>query len=177
MLRKFNSSYPVIGLNCYIDNDSVIIGDVTVGNESSIWPLAVARGDVNSITIGHRTNIQDGSVLHVTHKNRENPAGFPLVIGDDVTVGHKALLHGCTIGNRVLIGMGAIVMDGAIIENDLFLAAGSLVPPGKHLLSGFLYQGSPAKQIRKLSDEELLFLKKSAQTYMDLKNEYLAQTE
>ncbi len=177
MLHKFKNSYPVLGPNCYINDDAVIIGDVSIGADSSIWPLVVVRGDVNSISIGHRTNIQDASVLHVTHKNTDNPTGYPLNIGNDVTVGHKALLHGCTIGNRVLIGMGAIVMDGALIEDDVLLAAGSLVPPGKHLQSGFLYQGSPIKQVRELHRDELLFLKKSATTYVNLKNEYLSQED
>ena len=103
---------------------------------------------MHSIRIGARTSVQDGSVLHITHAGPFNPDGYPLVIGDDVTIGHKALLHGCTIGNKVLIGMGAIVMDGAIIEDEVVLAAGSLVSPGKTLASGFMYRGSPAKQVR-----------------------------
>ena len=175
MLRNFKSKYPKVGIGSYIDEQALLIGEVTIGEESSIWPFVSIRGDVNSITIGNRTSIQDGSVLHVTHKTSDNPAGFPLNIGDDVTVGHKALLHGCTIGDRVLVGMGAVVMDGVVIANDVLIAAGSLIPPNKILESGYLYQGSPAKQIRKLNEQDLNFLKYSAQTYVELIDSYIKQ--
>ena len=123
-----------------------------------MWPLTVIRGDMHRIRIGARTSIQDGSVLHITHAGPFNPDGYPLTIGDDVTVGHKVILHGCTIGNRVLVGMGAIVMDGAVVEDEVVIGAGSLVPPGKRLESGYLYVGSPVKQARPLSDKEKAYL-------------------
>ncbi len=154
------------------DRSSVIIGRVTLGDDVSVWPLVVIRGDVNYITVGARTNIQDGSVLHVNHSGPDYP-GFPLIIGEDTTIGHKAMLHGCTVGNRVLIGMGAIILDGAIIEDDVIVGAGSLVAPGKVLQSGYLYVGSPARQVRQLKDTELEGLKESANHYVEWKNEYL----
>lgn len=129
--RSYKGIYPQIGARVYIDSSSVLVGDIQIGDDSSIWPLVAARGDVNHIRIGERSNIQDGSVLHVTHKNAANPDGYPLIIGNDVTVGHKVMLHGCTIKDRVLVGMGAIVLDGVIIEEEVMIGAGSLVPPGK----------------------------------------------
>ena len=174
-LRSYKSIFPTIGLRTYIDVSSVLIGDITIGDDSSIWPLVAARGDVNSIIIGQRSNIQDGSILHVTHKNEENPKGAPLLIGDDVTIGHKVMLHGCEIQNRVLVGMGSIILDNAIIESDVMIGAGSLVPPNKTLKSGYLYIGSPVKQIRELSVEEIAFLKKSAMNYVSFKNDYIEE--
>ena len=172
-LRAFKKITPTIADNAYIDPSCVLIGDIVIDQDSSIWPLVAARGDVNYITIGKRSNIQDGSILHVTRSSSANSKGYPLIIGDDVTVGHKAMLHGCYIGNRVLIGMGAIVLDGAIIEDDVMLAAGSLVAPNKKLESGYLYKGSPAVQARKLTEAEIQFLKQSAINYVELKDEYL----
>ncbi|MFD2179124.1 gamma carbonic anhydrase family protein [Veronia pacifica] len=172
-LRSYKGITPTIGQRVYIDRTAVLVGDITIGDDASVWPLVAARGDVNSIYIGARTNIQDGTVLHVTHKNAANPEGYPLVIGDDVTVGHKVMLHGCTIGNRVLVGMGAIVLDGAVIEDDVMIGAGSLVPPGKTLSSGFLYVGSPVKQARALKPEEVAFLKTSSNNYVQNKEDYL----
>ncbi|WP_341660240.1 gamma carbonic anhydrase family protein [Vibrio sp.] len=172
-LRSYKNIQPQLGQRVYIDSSSVIVGDIHIGQDSSIWPLVAARGDVNHIHIGERTNIQDGSVLHVTHKNEKNPEGFPLIIGDDVTIGHKVMLHGCTIRDRVLVGMGAIVLDGALIEADVMIGAGSLVPPGKKLESGFLYVGSPVKQARPLTEEERAFLLKSASNYVQNKEDYL----
>jgi len=125
-LRPYLDTYPTVASNVFIDSSSVVIGDVRIAEDVSIWPLAVLRGDVNYIEIGARTNIQDGSVLHVTHKSISNPKGNPLVIGEDVTIGHKVMLHGCTIGNRVLVGMGSIVLDGVIIQNDVVIGANSL---------------------------------------------------
>ncbi|MFA3792862.1 gamma carbonic anhydrase family protein [Aliiglaciecola sp. SL4] len=174
-ISSFKGITPIFGNKCYIDNSSIIVGDVVCGDEVSIWPLVAARGDVNSIRIGHRTNIQDGTVLHVTRSSANNPDGYPLNIGDDVTIGHKCMLHGCTLGNRILVGMGAIIMDGAIVEDDVFVGAGCLVPPNKTLKSGYLYVGSPAKQARKLSDSEIAFLKISANNYLVTKDEYLAE--
>ncbi|GAC26715.1 carbonic anhydrase/acetyltransferase [Paraglaciecola mesophila KMM 241] len=153
----------------------MVVGDIECADEVSIWPLVAARGDVNYIKIGARSNVQDGSVLHVSRVSKENPKGHPLVIGEDVTVGHKCMLHGCVLGNRILVGMGAIVMDGAIVEDDVFIGAGSLVPPNKRLESGYLYVGSPVKQARPLKDSERAFLKVSADNYVRLKNEYLEE--
>lgn len=176
-IRAFNSITPSIAKNVYIDPSSVIVGDITLADDVSIWPLVAARGDVNKITIGARTNIQDNTVLHVTRKSTSNPEGHPLVIGEDVTIGHHCMLHGCQLGNRILVGMGAIIMDGAIVEDDVFIAAGALIAPNKRLESGFLYVGNPAKQARALNQAELNFLKQSALNYVELKNDYLAQTE
>lgn len=172
-LRSFQGVFPALGNEIYIDQSAVILGDITLADDVSIWPLVAARGDVNTITIGARTNIQDGTVLHVTRKSEHNPNGNPLIIGSDVTVGHKCMLHGCTLGNRILVGMGAIIMDGAIIEDDVFISAGALVPPNKTLVSGYLYVGNPVKQVRPLKDSEAAFLKQSAINYVELKNDYL----
>ncbi len=174
-LRYYQGMLPRTGRNVMIDPSCVVIGNVTIGDDSSLWPLVVARGDVNKISIGMRSNIQDGSVLHVSHGPVHNPQGHPLVIGNDVTVGHKAMLHGCTIRDRVLIGMGSIVLDGAYIEEDVMLGAGSLVPPGKRLVSGYLYMGSPARQVRPLSDNEKQGLLYSATNYVGWKDNYLSE--
>ncbi|KWT99924.1 gamma carbonic anhydrase family protein [Vibrio toranzoniae] len=172
-IRSYKGISPQIGQGVYIDTSSVLVGDIKIGDDSSVWPLVAARGDVNHIHIGDRTNIQDGSVLHVTHKNAENPEGYPLLIGNDVTIGHKVMLHGCTIKDRVLVGMGAIVLDGVVIEQEVMIGAGSLVPPNKVLESGYLYVGSPVKQARPLNDKERAFLQKSADNYVQNKNDYL----
>ncbi|KGK22967.1 anhydrase [Vibrio navarrensis] len=176
-IRSYKGICPQIGDRVYIDSSSVLVGDIQIGDDSSIWPLVAARGDVNHIRIGERSNIQDGSVLHVTHKNAAKPDGYPLLIGNDVTVGHKVMLHGCTIKDRVLVGMGAIVLDGVIIEEEVMIGAGSLVPPGKVLESGYLYVGSPVKQARPLTDKERAFLQKSADNYVQNKNDYLSQVK
>jgi len=172
-MRAYKGVQPSLGANCYIDESSVVVGDVVLGDESSIWPLVAARGDVNYMRIGSRTNIQDGTVLHVTRKTTSNPEGYPLIIGDDVTIGHKCMLHGCQVGNRILVGMGAIVMDGVVVEDDVIIGAGALIPPNKTLASGYLYVGNPAKQIRKLTEKEVSFLKQSALNYVELKDDYL----
>jgi carbonic anhydrase/acetyltransferase-like protein (isoleucine patch superfamily) len=174
-LRSFKGITPTVGNNVFVDFSAVLYGDIQIGDESSIWPLVAARGDVNYIRIGKRTNIQDGSILHVTNTAVNEGKGYPLIIGDDVTVGHKVMLHGCTLGNRILVGMSATIMDGAVVEDDVLIAAGSLVAPNKHLESGYLYRGSPATQARKLTEDELAFLKKSADNYVSFKNEYLAE--
>jgi len=173
--RKYNDIYPTVGKNIYVDESAILVGDITLADDVSIWPLVAARGDVNTIKIAARTNIQDGTVLHVTRKSASNPDGNKLTIGEDVTVGHKCMLHGCTLGNRILVGMGAIIMDGAVIEDDVFIGAGSLVPPHKVLKSGYLYVGNPVKQMRLLKQSEADFLKQSAINYVELKNDYLAQ--
>lgn len=175
--RPYRGIYPQLGDGVYIDESAVIVGDIQIGDDVSIWPLVAARGDVNKISIGARTNVQDGSVLHVTRKSKTFPNGIPLIIGQDVTIGHKCLLHACTLGNRILLGMGSLVMDGAKIGDDVIIGAGSLVPPHKELASGYLYVGHPVEKKRPLREEELAFLKASAQNYVDLKNEYLQENE
>ncbi|WP_071871664.1 gamma carbonic anhydrase family protein [Atopomonas hussainii] len=174
-VRPFLEHTPALGERVFIDPSAVVLGDVQLGDDSSVWPLVVIRGDMHRIRIGQRSSVQDGSVLHITHAGPYNPDGYPLTIGDDVTIGHKALLHGCTVGNRVLIGMGAIVMDGAVIEDEVVLGAGSLVPPGKTLVSGYLYVGSPAKQARPLSDKEREYFRYTAANYVKLKDQHLQQ--
>lgn len=172
-IRTFNNKQPIIGNSVYIDDSAVVIGDVTLGDDISVWPTAVIRGDVESISIGSGTNIQDGSILHVSHFSGFTNQSYPLVIGKGVTIGHRATVHACTVGNYCLIGIGAILMDGAVVEDYVMLGAGALVSPGKKLESGYLYVGAPARQVRPLKDEEIKFLEYSFQHYIQLKNEYL----
>jgi len=174
-IKGYNGITPDLGKDVFIEDSAVLYGDITLNDDVSIWPLVAARGDVNYIKIGARTNVQDGTVLHVTRKSASNPDGFPLIIGDDVTIGHNAMLHGCTLGSRILVGMSAVVMDGAIVGDDIIIGAGTLVPPNKTLEPGFLYVGNPMKQARPLKQSELDFLKVSADNYVRLKNEYLAE--
>ena len=173
MIRSFEGTKPKIAPNCYIDINADVIGDVEIGENSSVWPMTVIRGDVNIIRIGHDTNIQDGSVLHVSHAGEYNPKGAALHIGNYVTVGHKVLLHACIIGNDCLIGMGSIIMDDTVVEDQVMIGAGTLVPPGKRLKSGYLYLGSPCKQARKLSEREPSSLRYSAEHYVRVKDRYL----
>ena len=170
----YKSHTPKIADSVYVSDQACVIGDVTIGEDSSVWPMAVVRGDMHRISIGARTSVQDGAVLHITHASDYNPDGYPLTIGDDVTIGHNACLHGCTIHNEVLIGIGSVILDGAVIPEKVVIGAGSLVPPGKQLDSGYLYMGSPAQKKRPLSEQELKFFKYSAQNYVDLKNEYMS---
>lgn len=172
-VRSYMDFTPTLGDRVFIDSSAVVIGNVKLGEDSSVWPLTVLRGDVHSIKVGSRTNIQDGSVLHVTSPESFGPDGFSLNIGSDVTVGHRAVLHGCTIHDRVLIGMGSIVMDGAVIESDIILGGGSVVSPGKKLTSGGLYVGSPAQRVRNLRQEEIEFLLYSAGHYVKIKDLHL----
>lgn len=177
MLRSYRHQYPRLGNRVYVDDSAVVIGDVEIGDDSAVWPLVVIRGDMHHIRIGKRTNIQDGSILHITHASEKtNPEGYPLIIGDDVTIGHGVILHGCTLHNVCLIGMGTIILDGAVIESEIILGANALVPPGKRLVSGYLYVGSPVVQKRPLTTEERLFLQYSADNYVHLKNQYLSHT-
>jgi carbonic anhydrase/acetyltransferase-like protein (isoleucine patch superfamily) len=176
-IRSYQGQRPQFGEKVYVDPAAVVIGDVQIGADSSVWPYAIIRGDMHRIRIGARTSIQDGSVLHITHASDFNPAGHPLIIGDDVTVGHSVNLHGCTIGSRVLVGIGSTVLDGAIVEDDVVIGAGTLVPPGKRLESGFLYVGSPCKQARPLKDSERAFFKYSAGNYVKLKDIHIAELE
>ncbi len=172
MIRSFRDKTPQLGDQVYIDETAVVIGDVTIGDRSSVWPLTAIRGDINRITIGADSNIQDGSVLHVTHRGEFSPEGAELIIGDQVTVGHKVLLHGCRIGNQCLIGMGSIVTDNAVIEDRVMIGSGSLVPPGKRLESGYLYLGNPVKQTRPLSDREIDFFAYVSEHYVKLARDY-----
>jgi carbonic anhydrase/acetyltransferase-like protein (isoleucine patch superfamily) len=174
-IRPFEKHTPIIGINSYIDETALVLGDVETGEDSSIWPMTVIRGDVHRIRIGKRTNIQDGSILHVTHYGEYNPEGSPLIVGDDVTVGHGVVLHACTVGNRCLVGMHSTLLDDAVIEDEVMIGAHSLVPPKKVLESGFLYVGSPVKKIRPLTDEEKVFLKYSADHYVQLKNRHMGK--
>ena len=159
MIIKYDNQTPSIHTSCFVAESSSVIGKVTIGESSSIWYGTVLRGDVNTIDIGERTNIQDNATVHVA-------GGFPTKIGDDVTIGHNAIVHGCTIGDRVLIGMGAIVLDGAIIENDVIIGAGALIPPGKVILSKSLVVGSPGKVVKTLNEEAIQGLLESSAIYV-----------
>ena len=172
MIRSFRDTIPSIGENSYIDESAVVIGDVVIGENCSVWPLTVIRGDINKIRIGDKTNIQDGSVLHVTHRGDYSPDGAELHIGNEVTIGHKALLHGCRIGNQCLIGMGSIITDDATIEDKVIIGSGSLVPPGKVLKSGYLYLGNPVTQKRTLTEREIEYLSYVAGHYVLLSRDY-----
>lgn len=175
-IRTFRQYTPQLEVDVWVDPTAVIIGDVQIGADSSVWPYTVIRGDMHHIRIGERCSIQDGSVLHITHASAFNPDGFALTIGNEVTVGHQVTLHGCTLGNRILVGMGSTVMDGAKIQDQVILGAGSLVAPGKILESGYLYVGRPAKKMRPLTDQEKDFFSYTANNYVNLKNEYLKES-
>ncbi|MET1079498.1 MAG: gamma carbonic anhydrase family protein [Pseudomonas sp.] len=174
-IRSYQGLTPQLGARVFVDPSAVVLGDVALGDDSSVWPMAVVRGDMQRIRIGARTSVQDGCVLHITHAGPFNPAGYPLLIGDEVTIAHNVTLHGCTLGNRVLIGMGSIVMDGAVLEDEIILGAGSLVPPGRTLASGYLYVGSPAQQVRPLNEQEKAFFSYSAGNYVKLKDLHAAE--
>ena len=177
VMKSFRGNTPQLGDRVWVDDSAVVIGDVIIAEDSSIWPLVAIRGDMHSIRIGARTSIQDNSCLHITHASTYKPEGHPLSIGDDVTVGHMAMLHGCTIGNKVLVGMSTTILDGAVIEDEVIIGAGSLVPPGKRLESGYLYMGSPVKQTRPLSKAEIDYFQYAGLNYVKLKDEYLAERE
>ncbi len=168
-IKAFDGHTPVIDPTAWVDESAYVSGDTVLAEQVSVWPMAVIRGDVNYIRIGRKTNVQDGAVLHVAHAGEyTSPQGYPLLIGEEVTVGHRAVLHACTIGNRCLIGMGAIVLDGAVVGDDVIIGAGSVVPPKKQLEGGYLYVGSPVKQARALTERELTFLRYSAENYWKL---------
>jgi carbonic anhydrase/acetyltransferase-like protein (isoleucine patch superfamily) len=171
-IRSFNNVAPRIAPTAFIDDTAVVIGAVTIGEHSSLWPTVVARGDVNSIVIGDYTNIQDGSILHVTHDGEFSPGGQDLYVGNYVTVGHRAILHACRVEDHCLIGMAATVMDGAILEPRVILGAGSLVPGGKRLDSGYLWIGSPVRRARALTEQELAQLAYSAEHYAKLAEQH-----
>ncbi len=171
-IRSFESKHPRIAESAYVDLMATVIGSVEIGADASLWPNVVARGDIHSIKIGDNTNIQDGSVLHVSHDSEFAPGGFPVVVGRGVTVGHMVVLHGCTIEDNCLIGMGSIVMDGALIRAGAMLGASSLVAPGKIIEGGFLWHGRPARRIRPLTGDEQRYLIYSAEHYVRLKNRH-----
>lgn len=173
-LRPFESKHPRIAASAYIDPQALVIGDVEIGADASLWPNVVVRGDIHSIKIGASTNIQDGSVLHVSHDSEFAPGGFALAIGRGITVGHQVILHGCVIEDNCLIGMGSIVMDGARIGAGTMLGAGSLVTPGKELEGGYLWAGRPARRVRALAADERRYLVYSAEHYVRLKNRHRA---
>lgn len=172
-LRPYRGILPVVAATAYIDPAAVVIGDVQIGADSSIWPCAVLRGDVQRISVGARTNIQDGAIVHVTHDGPYTPGGFATHIGDDVTIGHAAVIHACTIEDACLIGMHATVLDGAVVRRHGFVGAGAVVAPGKVVGEGELWLGSPARLARRLSGEEIQRLYYSAEKYVELKNDYL----
>jgi len=172
-IQQFKQHCPHIAKGVYVHPSATIIGQVTIDENSSVWPGAVIRGDINFISIGKNTNIQDLSILHVNHRTKDDPEGSPLIIGDNVTIGHAVILHGCTIADECLIGMGSIVMDKVMIEKHVLLAAGSLVSSGALLESGHLYIGRPAKKVRALTEDEILSLQESAHSYVQGKDEYM----
>lgn len=172
-VRVFDGFHPKLQSGAYVDEQALVAGRVELGVDSSVWPMTVVRGDVNYIRIGARTNIQDGSVLHVTHDSEYAPGGQPLIVGDEVTIGHRVVLHACTVEDRCLIGMGAVVLDGAVIRAGAMIGAGALVTPGKDLEGGYLYVGSPARRQRELTEKEKAFLGYSADHYVQLKNRWL----
>jgi carbonic anhydrase/acetyltransferase-like protein (isoleucine patch superfamily) len=173
-IRSFDGSKPQIAADCHIDPAAVVIGDVSLAEGCSVWPCAVIRGDVNRIDIGAGSNIQDFAMLHVTHKRPEDPDGAPLTIGRNVTIGHHVTLHGCSIGDEVLVGIGSVVLDRVVIEPRVLVGAGSLVPPGKRLESGHLYLGNPVKKVRPLNETELAFFRYSAEHYQRLAHKHQA---
>lgn len=176
MLRPYQGVTPTLGQQVYIDPQCCVVGDVHLADDVSVWPFAAIRGDVNRIRVGARSNVQDNAVLHVTHDGPYSPGGADLIIGEDVTLGHGAILHACHIGNRVMIGMGTIVLDKARIADDVLVGAGSLVTPGKTLQSGWLYAGRPARPVRELQAKEIEQLRYSAEHYVRVKNRYLHPT-
>lgn len=175
-IRNFLEYKPQVHDTAYVDPQACVIGNVLIGKNSSVWPMVVARGDVNKITIGNNSNIQDGSILHVTHKSEEGSEiqskGAELIIGDSVTVGHAVILHGCKVEDYCLIGMGATVMDNCVIENHSILAAGSILTEGKRIKSGELWVGSPARKVRDLSQKQKQRLEYSAEHYVKLMKKY-----
>lgn len=172
-IRPYEGIFPALGARVYVDRQACVIGRVTLGDDSSVWPMAVARGDVNTIAVGARTSVQDGAVLHVTHDGPYTPGGRALVVGDEVTIGHHAVLHACTIGNRCLVGMGSIVLDGVVAEDEVMIGAGAVVPPRRRLPTRTLWVGNPAQQVRMLTDREIESLRYSALHYVKVKDRYL----
>jgi carbonic anhydrase/acetyltransferase-like protein (isoleucine patch superfamily) len=173
-IRNFEKFKPQIHSAAWVDDTALVIGDVGIGRDSGIWPMCVLRGDINSIRIGERTNIQDGSVLHVTHGGEHSviPEGAALTVGSGVTVGHGVVLHGCTVEDDCLIGIGAVIMDRAIVRRHALVAAGTVVGPGKDLAGGYIWLGNPVRQGRALTAREIMFFEYSAKHYVELKNRH-----
>ena len=171
-IYPYQEVYPTIDSSAFVHQDAVIIGDVHIGMYSSIWPGVVIRGDVNFVRIGSRTNIQDGSILHVTRPTKNNPQGTPLIIGDEVTIGHQVSLHACHLKNRSMVGIGAIVLDRVVLEEQAMVAAGSLVSPGKRIPAAELWIGSPARSVRLLRHDELAHHAETSQNYVRLAQSY-----
>ena len=167
-IRLFEHFSPTLGEDAWVAERAEVIGQVTLGAQSSVWPMTVLRGDINRIDIGARTNVQDGTVIHVTHASRFHSRGAPVWVGEDVTIGHRAVLHACTVHDRALIGMGSLILDEAVVESNVIVGAGSVVPPHKVLESGFLWLGAPARKVRELTEEELEYLGYSATYYAEL---------
>lgn len=174
-IRSFKGVTPQLGRGVFVDHSALVIGDVEIGEDSSVWPMSVIRGDVHRIRIGERCSIQDGTIVHVTHAGKYSPDGYPLIMGNDVTVGHQAILHGCTLEDRILVGMGSVIMDGAVIRSDVVIGAGSMITPGKELESGYLYVGRPAKKVRPLTALEMNYFTYSAANYVALKDDHLQE--
>jgi len=172
-IRSFEGHVPLIHASAFVDEQAMVCGRVSIGADSSIWPMTVVRGDINAITIGERTNVQDGSVLHVNHDSEFAPGGAPLVIGNDVTVGHRVVLHACSVEDLCLVGMGAVILDGAIIRSGAIIGAGALVSPHTDLEGGYLYIGAPARRARELTDQEKRYLEYSAKHYAGLKDRHI----
>lgn len=173
-IRRYRDILPTIAAGAWVDPTATVIGDVVIGEDSSLWPRVVVRGDVNFVRIGARSNLQDGTVVHVSHDGpHAKLGGFATVIGDDVTIGHNAVVHACRIGDTALVGMGAIVLDGAVVEGQAFVGAGALVTPGKVVGAREMWLGNPARRVRMLSDAEVEGLFYSAAHYVRLKDEYL----
>ncbi|HKU79177.1 MAG TPA: gamma carbonic anhydrase family protein [Rhodanobacteraceae bacterium] len=172
-IRAYRNIQPKLGANVYVDPAATVIGDVELGDDASVWPGAVLRGDVERIRIGARTNVQDGAVVHVTHDGPYTPGGQPCIVGADVTIGHGAVIHACTIEDCCLIGMHATVLDGAVVKRHAFVGAGELVAPGKVVNEGELWIGNPARCVRTLTETEIEALRYSARHYVELKNDYL----
>jgi len=171
-LRPYLDKMPIVGDRVYVDPACTVIGDVVIGDDASIWPGTVIRGDVNHIRIGARTNVQDGTIIHVSHDSPYNKGGYPTLLGEGVTVGHGCILHACTIGDYCLIGMGTCILDGAVVEANAFIAAGAVVGPGKVVRSGELWAGNPARLMRQLSEKDIEGLRYSADHYVRIKDQY-----
>jgi carbonic anhydrase/acetyltransferase-like protein (isoleucine patch superfamily) len=171
-IRAYRDVSPTLGSGAWVDPAALVIGDVVLGTDVSIWPFVLVRGDVNRIRIGDRSNVQDGSIIHVSRPYPGNDAGWASILGEDVVIGHKVALHGCSIADRVLVGIGAIELDGVEVASDVIVGAGSVVTPGRQLESGYLYVGNPARRARELRPEEIARIPKMARDYVLLKNEY-----
>lgn len=174
-IRSWQGKHPALGARVYVDPAACVIGDVELGDDVSVWPGAVIRGDVRHIRVGARSNIQDGAIIHVTHDGPYSPGGLPCVIGADVTIGHGAVVHACTLGDACLIGMHATILDGAVVEAHAMVGAGAVITPGKRVASGELWLGNPARCVRTLDARAIEQLDYSAAHYVVLKDRYLAE--